>query len=714
MQKIKKKSSIPSWYYERRYVTPQDNTRVEKISNIPSINKDAQELNRWLNGYSYRIETDKFGIPTGVIMNDGERVPDKFINDVLERHSKLYDSWNELLKNRPTSKNTIFTQGEDTKHSNKERERFSKGEKSLREQKQANEFLDRILSLTAPSTYTNYLTTKLDLPDKDRQDIGIIADIAPIFASGASGMVDRLTKNVLRRYAPKLKNINHITISDLEKLNPNDPEIKLLKKYTPPKLQRVSFEFQDDIARLNPYVTQQEEIDQAVNQFINGNTKYLDDLYPTLDTEGQKYLSEYFKSDENLRRHYVSNPIHRVSNESSEIIHNVENAKNDFVKNNSPYFNPPMPKPSSVPLKEYEKRYAQLMLKQKLTPKEQSDLEFIISRLKERKSKFIPEPKPEVVIPKMVEPETTIATEEVKPIYITNSKGETKDIINDITDITKNDNGIYTVTSVNGNTYRVNPNTNELLPNQPALQGIVDSNDFTSPVNKHGRPIYNINDDLSLSINQKQLPWWARLYESIETPANKFLWFKSKEIPKERIGNIRLNDNTITGSFPEGSKIYFSAKKLVPELTPVLGGIGYGVYKYFHNPTSQEIRERETKKGSMKPVFVDGFDRDLYLYNADLGNGKVEKLLLDKKPNEGGYYNAYPILEEEDGVYRAKNINSPIILENKDGVYKLIDTQDHNSNNQSLPADTVPSQLQDNTLVSQVLRFFRNNNKYVV
>lgn len=704
MQKIKRNSSIPSWYYEKRYVTPQDNIKVVKISDRADINKDAQESNHWLNGSIYKIETDEFGIPTGVIMNDEERVPDKFIHSVLQQHSRLYDSWNELLKNRPTPKNEIFTQGENIKHSNEERKRFRRGEKSLRNQKQADEFLDKILSLTYPSTYTDLLATKLDVPIDDRQASGIVADIAPIVISGlsnSSGLVRKLTNNISRRYASKLKNIKNITISDLEKLNPNDPEIKLLKKYISPESRRASFEFQDNIAQLNPYMNQQEEIDYAVNQFINGNTKYLDDLFPTLNYEGQKYLAEYFKADEGLRNHFRSIIPKKLSNNQQLINHNVEEGLNNFAKNNPPYFSPQQTKNVSPTLTNYENRYIQLLRKKKLTSEEQSDLEFVTTKLKELKSKLIQEPESPI-----------IEISKDNSVEIKNYKGETRDVINDVTNITKNDNGVYTVTSVNGNTYRINPDTHKLLSNQPILQGIVNNNDFRSPVNKYNRPIYNVNDDLSLSINQRQIPWWARLYESVENPTNKFGWFKSKEIPKQTIGNIKLENNIITGAFPEGSKIYYSSKKIIPESILGLGALGYGGYKLFHTPTSQEIREKQTKKGSMKPVFVDGFDRDLYLYNTDLGNGKIEQLLLDKKPNEGGYYNAYPILEEEDGVYRAKNINSPIILENKDGVYKLIDTQDHNIN-QSLPTDTVPRELQDSTLISQIPRFFKNN-RYVV
>lgn len=145
----------------------------------------------YLNGSVYSIKYNEFGWPVGIIMNDNEEVPKEFVGEVLKKHSKLSDAWDEGVANyqkwlQSQASPTTVSSFNGVKHTDKEREDYTKQQKALERQKIGKEGMNQLLEYTMPSYYVRKLATAFDAPTDVRDAAGLVADLGTLVADPAS------------------------------------------------------------------------------------------------------------------------------------------------------------------------------------------------------------------------------------------------------------------------------------------------------------------------------------------------------------------------------------------------------------------------------------------------------------------------------------------------------------------------------------------------
>lgn len=193
---------VPQSDWERQLRQTQFNAGKDPY--IP--NQD--ELKHYLNGSVYSIKYNEFGWPVGIIMNDNEEVPKELVGEVLKKHSKLSDAWDEGVANyqkwrQSQASPTTVSSFNGVKHTDKEREDYAKQQKALERQKIGNEGVDQLLEYTLPSYYARKLATAFDAPTDVRDAAGLVADLGTLFADpaatvakGAAGKVAKTAAKV--------------------------------------------------------------------------------------------------------------------------------------------------------------------------------------------------------------------------------------------------------------------------------------------------------------------------------------------------------------------------------------------------------------------------------------------------------------------------------------------------------------------------------------
>lgn len=176
---------VPQLDWERQLRQTQLNAGKDPY--IP--NQD--ELKHYLNGSVYSIKYNEFGWPVGIIMNDNEEVPKEFVGEVLKKHSKLSDAWDEGVANyqkwrQSQDSPTTVSSFNGVKHTDKEREDYAKQQKALERQKIGNEGMDQLLEYTLPSYYARKLATAFDAPTDVRDAVGLVADLGTLVADPAA------------------------------------------------------------------------------------------------------------------------------------------------------------------------------------------------------------------------------------------------------------------------------------------------------------------------------------------------------------------------------------------------------------------------------------------------------------------------------------------------------------------------------------------------
>lgn len=171
---------VPQSDWERQF-----RQAAGKDINIPN------NSNHYLNGSVYSIKYNEFGWPVGIIMNDNEEVPKELIGEVLKKHSKLSDAWDEGVANyqkwqQSQASPTTISSFNGAKHTDKEREDYTRQQKALERQKIGDAGMDQLLEYTLPSYYARKLATAADAPTDVRDAVGLAADVGTLLADPAT------------------------------------------------------------------------------------------------------------------------------------------------------------------------------------------------------------------------------------------------------------------------------------------------------------------------------------------------------------------------------------------------------------------------------------------------------------------------------------------------------------------------------------------------
>lgn len=191
---------VPQSDWERQLRQTQFNAGKDPY--IPN-----QDEKHYLNGSVYSIKYNEFGWPVGIIMNDNEEVPKELIGEVLKKHSKLSDAWDEGVANyqkwqQSQASPTTVSSFNGVKHTDKEREDYAKQQKALERQKIGKEGMDQLLEYTMPSYYVRKLATAFDTPTDVRDAAGLVADLGTLVADPAAtvakGVVGKVAKTAAK------------------------------------------------------------------------------------------------------------------------------------------------------------------------------------------------------------------------------------------------------------------------------------------------------------------------------------------------------------------------------------------------------------------------------------------------------------------------------------------------------------------------------------
>lgn len=164
---------VPQADWERQFRQAQFDAGKDPY--IP--NQD--ELKHYLNGSVYRIKTDELGKPIGIIMDDTEEIPERLISTVLAEHSKLSDAWNDSVASYQKwahDANTPATISAGQPISDEENEKRRRQYEAMESHRIGKEGMDWLLERTLPSHYARELATMADLPVRDRDQLGYLAD----------------------------------------------------------------------------------------------------------------------------------------------------------------------------------------------------------------------------------------------------------------------------------------------------------------------------------------------------------------------------------------------------------------------------------------------------------------------------------------------------------------------------------------------------------
>ena len=176
---------VPQLDWERQFMQTQFDAGKDPY--IP--NQD--ELKHYLHGSVYSIKYNEFGWPVGIIMNDNEEVPKGLVGEVLKKHSKLSDAWDEGVANyqkwqQSQASPTTVSSFNGVKHTDKEREDYAKQQKALEREKIGKEGMNQLLEYTLPSYYVRKLATAFDAPTDVRDAVGLVADLGTLFVDPAA------------------------------------------------------------------------------------------------------------------------------------------------------------------------------------------------------------------------------------------------------------------------------------------------------------------------------------------------------------------------------------------------------------------------------------------------------------------------------------------------------------------------------------------------
>ena len=214
---------VPQADWERQFRQAQFDAGKDPY--IP--NQD--ELKHYLNGSVYRIKTDELGKPIGIIMDDTEEIPERLISTVLAEHSKLSDAWNDSVASYQKwahDANTPATISAGQPISDEENEKRRRQYEAMESHRIGKEGMDWLLERTLPSHYARELATMADLPVRDRDQLGYLAD-AVALAVDPTAAVEKGAQvaGKVAKTAAKVGKTARASVRDLVQ------EAKLARKY---------------------------------------------------------------------------------------------------------------------------------------------------------------------------------------------------------------------------------------------------------------------------------------------------------------------------------------------------------------------------------------------------------------------------------------------------------------------------------------------------
>lgn len=172
---------VPQLGWERQLRQTQFNAGKDPY--IP--NQD--ELKHYLNGSVYRIKTDKLGKPIGIIMDDTEEIPERLISTVLAEHSKLSNAWNDSVASyQKWAHPATISAGQSI--SDEENEKRRRQYEAMESHRIGKEGMDWLLERALPSHYVRELATMADLPVRDRDQLGYLADAVTLAVDPAAAV----------------------------------------------------------------------------------------------------------------------------------------------------------------------------------------------------------------------------------------------------------------------------------------------------------------------------------------------------------------------------------------------------------------------------------------------------------------------------------------------------------------------------------------------
>lgn len=215
---------VPQADWERQFRQAQFDAGKDPY--IP--NQD--ELKHYLNGSVYRIKTDELGKPIGIIMDDTEEIPERLISTVLAEHSKLSDAWNDSVASYQKwahDANTPATISAGQPISDEENEKRRRQYEAMESHRIGKEGMDWLLERTLPSHYARELATMADLPVRDRDQLGYLAD-AVALAVDPTAAVEKGAQvaGKVAKTAAKVGKTARASVRDLVQ------EAKLARKYS--------------------------------------------------------------------------------------------------------------------------------------------------------------------------------------------------------------------------------------------------------------------------------------------------------------------------------------------------------------------------------------------------------------------------------------------------------------------------------------------------
>ena len=200
---------------------PRDAIRLtdsqEFINNNPEAAQTTQDLNHWLKGSVYTIKFNQIGYPVGVVMNDNEEVPDKYLDDVLSEHSKLYDMWHQAKDDADKALfNTSYVSSSDgDNHNDFQREQFYQQQKSNDYYQSGKQNFNTVLNVTRPGYVAERIFTATDQPVKNRQIAGLTTDLTFMILGNK---VIKVPKRLIYSINPK-RNMFSVTKLDTPTFN---------------------------------------------------------------------------------------------------------------------------------------------------------------------------------------------------------------------------------------------------------------------------------------------------------------------------------------------------------------------------------------------------------------------------------------------------------------------------------------------------------------
>lgn len=215
---------VPQADWERQFRQAQFDAGKDPY--IP--NQD--ELKHYLNGSVYRIKTDELGKPIGIIMDDTEEIPERLISTVLAEHSKLSDAWNDSVASYQKwahDANTPATISAGQPISDEENEKRRRQYEAMESHRIGKEGMDWLLERTLPSHYARELSTMADLPVRDRDQLGYLAD-AVALAVDPTAAIEKGAQvaGKVAKTAAKVGKTARASVRDLVQ------EAKLARKYS--------------------------------------------------------------------------------------------------------------------------------------------------------------------------------------------------------------------------------------------------------------------------------------------------------------------------------------------------------------------------------------------------------------------------------------------------------------------------------------------------